>query len=94
MKKLLIIFILLLILSNINDLETANETRGVFISYIELSEYIKDYNEEVSKNNIKKMINNIKGYNLNTIILQVRVSNDAIYDSNIFPYSKYITNKS
>ena len=92
MKKLLIILILLLILSNINDLETVNETRGVFISYIELSEYIKDYNEEVSKNNIKKMINNIKSYNLNTIILQVRVSSDAIYDSNIFPYSKYITN--
>ncbi len=92
MKKLLIIFILLLILSNINDLETVNETRGVFISYIELSEYIKDYKEEDSKNNIDKMINNIKSYNLNTIILQVRVSSDAIYDSNIFPYSKYITN--
>ena len=92
MKKLLIILILLLILSNINDLETVNETRGVFISYIELSEYIKDYKEEDSKNNIDKMINNIKSYNLNTIILQVRVSSDAIYDSNIFPYSKYITN--
>lgn len=69
--------------------EKKEETRAVFISYMELNKYInKEENE--SKNNIVKMIHNIKNMNLNTIILQVRAASDAIYPSKIFPTSMYI----
>lgn len=91
MKKILLIIILLIVLISLNKQNTKEEIKGVFISYIELSEYIRDYSEEQSKENINKMITNIKNYGLNTIILQVRVSSDAIYESKIFPYSEYIT---
>ena len=77
---------LLIILLNIDknkDNEDVNEMRSIFISYIELSEYIKDKDYTTSKNNIDTMINNIKKFNLNTIILQVRISSDAIYSSKI-----------
>ena len=93
MKRLILIILLLLILININKPVKNEEIRGVFISYIELSEYIKDYDENTSKANIQKMIKNIKEYNLNTIILQVRIASDSIYESKIFPYSEYVGDK-
>lgn len=91
MKKLFIIILLVIIIVSLNKKQSSEEMRGVFISYIELSEYIKDFSEEESKRNINNMIDNIKDYNLNTIILQVRIASDSIYNSDIFPYSEYIT---
>lgn len=67
------------------------EFRGVFVSYIEISKYLKDQDEVNSKKNIIKIIENIKSINCNTIIIQVRPSSDAIYESDVFPLSKYLT---
>lgn len=94
MKKILLITFLLVLIILLNHKEKDKESeveeiRGIFISYIELSKYVKN-NESISKKNIDKMIKNIKDYNLNTIILQVRSSSDSIYKSNIFPTSSYI----
>ena len=92
MKKIIIVFfIFIFLLVLLPEKEIEEETRGVFISYIEISKYLKDKNEIESKNNINKMINNIKELNLNTIILQVRPAMDAIYQSKIFPISKYLS---
>ncbi len=92
MKKILIILIIIgLILSYQNTSSKKEESRGVFISYIELQEYLKEYTPEEGKRNIDKMVHNISKFNLNTIILQVRVGADAIYDSKIYPYSSYIS---
>ena len=57
----LLIFIYLLIPSvskKNNDLKGQNnkELRGIFVSYIELSNYIKGKSEEESKKNIEKII--------------------------------------
>lgn len=68
-----------------------NELRAVFISYIELNKYVKDKNEETSKNNIKTMIENIDKFGFNTLILQIRSFSDAIYESDIFPWSSTIS---
>ena len=99
MKKILLIsIIIIIILLNTKDKETnerkdnKEELRGIYISYIEISKYLKDKDENTSKKNINKIINNIKNINCNTIILQVRPSNDSIYYSNIFPISKYLSN--
>ena len=75
------------------DNQKEEEIKGIFISYIELNEYIKNNDEKTSKLNIDKMISNVKSIKANTIILQVRASSDAIYDSKIFPYSIYVSEK-
>lgn len=96
MKKLIIIglFITGILISNIDTptIKEDEETKAVFLSYIEINDYIKNTNQEISKSNIRKIINNIKSMNLNTIILQVRAASDAIYDSKIFPKSLYLVN--
>lgn len=97
MKRIIpIIFIIFIIITIVKisikkDEKKPNEFRGVFISYIEISNYLQDREEKEVKEKIKEMISNIKEMNLNTIILQVRPSNDAIYKSNIFPVSKYLS---
>ena len=96
MKKLIIIglFITGILISNIDTptIKEDEETKAVFLSYIEINDYIKNTNQDISKSNIRKIINNIKSMNLNTIILQVRAASDAIYDSKIFPNSLYLVN--
>ena len=67
------------------------EIRAVFISYIELSEYINKDSIELSKNNIKTIIKNCQKMNLNTIILHTVIATDAIYKSNIYPFSSYVS---
>lgn len=106
MKKINFIFIIFIFLSflviinkNNNKLDSrvdlvkeknSKEMRGVFISYMELNTYIQDKKEDESKENIKKIIDNVKDKKLNTIFLQVRSFDDAIYKSQYFPISKSI----
>ena len=93
MKKIIIglLFAIGILITNIDQEETSlEEVKAVFISYIEINEYIKNDNYEISKSNIRKIINNIKNMNLNTIILQVRAASDSIYNSKIYPKSLYL----
>lgn len=73
---------------NIND-----EIRGIYISYIEYQKYFDDKKEDEIKKEINNMINNIYESKFNLIILHVRPFSDAIYDSNIYPYSYTISSK-
>lgn len=97
MRKILVIIILSIVLiSNIKldrtSIQKEEETRAIFVSYIELNKYIKGNDYEISKRNIRKIIKNIKSLKCNTIILQVRSASDAIYKSNIYPMSLNIVN--
>lgn len=97
MKKILVIIILSIVLiSNIKldrtSIKKEEETRAIFVSYIELNKYIKGNDYEISKRNIRNIIKNIKKLKCNTIILQVRSASDAIYKSNIYPMSLNIVN--
>ena len=67
------------------------ERRAIFISYLELEEYIKDKDNNTSKENIINILDNMKNNNFNMVILHVRPFSDAIYESNIYPYSSYIS---
>ena len=96
MKKVIIIIILIIILlsnTKVKEETSSKETRGIFISYIELSKYLKNKSIEESKTNINNMISNIKKTNINTIILQVRSNQDSIYLNSIFPHSTYINDE-
>lgn len=98
MKKIFLLFLLVLIIiylgmfGNTTKSQKEEEIRGVFISYMELSKYVKKEEKE-SKNNIIKMLNNIEKMKLNTIILQVIIGSDSVYKSNIYPTSMYIVEK-
>lgn len=86
MKKIIVIiilFILVLVLNIVKEKDD-KETRAIFISYIELHEYLNE-DINISKKNILKMINNISDLKLNTIILQVRDNCNSVYKSKIFP---------
>ena len=99
MKKeyylLLIIFLLfiiyLLVPSSVRNTskEEITEKRAVFISYIELGNYVRGKDEET----INDMLDNIKNFGFNMVILQVRSFSDAIYPSSIFPSSRSVVNK-
>lgn len=103
MKKLKIIIILIIFLgacyfiynhktSNLkekteNVMQHEEETKAIFISYIDYSPYLKGKKKEEQEANITKMINNIKEFGFNTIILQVRPFADAIYPSKYYKTS-------
>lgn len=99
MKRIFFVFIIFIILSiliittkgenKVKSKET-KELRGIFISYIELNNYIKGKSEIESKKNINNIIKSITSNNFNTIILQVRSHNDAIYESKMFKTSNSI----
>ena len=74
-----------------NIINNFEEDRYVFISYIDYS-YLKGKDEKILKEEINKMVLNIKENNFNGIILQVRAFSDAIYYSKIFSPSLYIVN--
>lgn len=67
------------------------EVRSVFISYMELSNQFNNVSYDIAKSNVLNMINNIKSEGFNEIIVQVRSFMDAIYKSDIFPWSRYLT---
>lgn len=74
-----------------NIINNFEEDRYVFISYIDYS-YLKGKDEKILKEEINKMVLNIKENNFNGIILQVRAFSDAIYYSKIFSPSLHIVN--
>ncbi len=76
--------------ANESKKDNKKEMRALFVSYMELNTYIRDKTKEESLENIKKIIKNTKSKKFNTIILQVRSFDDAIYKSSEFPINKSI----
>lgn len=93
---LLLFFISLIIVLFDKDDRSKNvsdeETRAVYFSYIEFSNYITDKSDSEQKKNIITILNNIKSLNFNRIIVHVRPFSDSIYVSNYYPISQYVLN--
>ncbi len=66
-----------------------SDVKGVWISYIELSEMLKGKSETEFKNAINAAFDNIVDFGLNTVYVHVRSHGDAYYESELFPWSKY-----
>ena len=86
MKKIILFLSLFLITFNVY----AKEERSTFFSYIELSDYVKGKSRIDAYNNIDNVINNLYENKFNTIYLQVRSHDDAIYKSKEFKVSSNI----
>ncbi len=68
------------------------EISAVWISYNELSMKDEDGGDEASfRKKIRKMFDNCAELGINTVFAQVRPFCDAMYPSEIFPWSAYLT---
>lgn len=100
MKKLKFFLVMLLgfVIVNINSVTTKAVTnedmKAVWITTV----YNKDWPSAESKNNPEKqkqefinILEDVKNLGLNTVIVQVRPKGDALYKSNINPWSEVLT---
>ena len=76
--------------------DTANaasgtEKRACWIAYLDIEKYLRDQKEADFRRYFTNMCNNAVNNNLNTLIVQVRAMSDAIYPSDYYPWSKYIS---
>ncbi len=67
------------------------EMRAVWFSYIELHPMLTGRNEEQFTANIEEAFDKVKDAGFNTVLVQVRPHGDALYQSNLFPWSYIIT---
>ena len=65
------------------------EFRGAWIQAV--NGQFMGMNEFEMKNYLREMLDELKKANVNAIIFQVRVEGDALYESQIEPWSRYIT---
>ncbi|MCH5201817.1 MAG: family 10 glycosylhydrolase [Oscillospiraceae bacterium] len=72
---------------------TQSVMKAVWVSYIDLSMNTWDKSFSAFKNKFDKIVNNSKTRGFNTLIVQVRPFNDALYKSKFFPVSHILTGK-
>lgn len=70
---------------------TGGEMRGVWLAYVNYRDVIKGNNEAQFTANMDKMFSNIADAGFNTVFAQVRPFGDALYPSDYFPWSRFLT---
>lgn len=77
----------------VNFSHKEEQLRGVWISTVFNLDFPekKNMSEAEYKANYINMLNNLEDLNMNTVIFQVRPKGDAFYQSNINPWSEYLT---
>ncbi|MCL2633700.1 MAG: family 10 glycosylhydrolase [Oscillospiraceae bacterium] len=68
-----------------------DEVIGVWISYIELSGILTGKTEAQFRQSYGAMMDNCKSLGINTVYVHLRPFGDALYKSEYFPWSKYVT---
>lgn len=68
-----------------------DEVRGIWISYLDFYSLARDQNRASFASNINNAFKTIADYGLNTVYVQVRPFGDAMYASDIFPWSYVLT---
>ena len=71
--------------------ESDEEFRAVWISYLEFKS--GGYTEKEFRNHIETMFNEVCERNMNAVVVHVRPFGDAMYESNYFPWSRYVSGK-
>ena len=74
-----------------NTYAPSGETKAVWISYLEYQSILQGKSKSQFTSNIKTMFNNLAKDGFNTVFVHVRSHSDAMYDSDIFPWSVYCT---
>ena len=95
---ILVVFLCGLFLNN-NGLNSNNvyakkaPMRGVWVSTVSGLDFPSERTTDSGdlKIEIKKTVKQLKEIGFNTVFLQVRPCADSFYDSDVFPWSKYLT---
>ena len=69
----------------------ADEVRGVWISYLEISTLLKNKSKSEFRQAVDKIYDNCVSIGINTVYVHARAFGDAFYDSQLFPASKYLS---
>lgn len=69
--------------------EVMEEFRAVWISYLEFKS--SGYTETEFREQIEKMFNEVCAMNMNAVVVHVRPFGDAMYPSEYFPWSRYVS---
>lgn len=69
----------------------SDEMRAVWISYLDLETMLKGKNRSAATSAIDKAFDQVVTMSMNTVIVQVRPFADALYDSDLFPWSRILT---
>lgn len=78
--------------SNSGNMPAAEkEFRAAWISFFELTELFSDANKVEFENRFEQLAAQASGYGLNALIVQVRPYADALYPSEVYPWSHIIT---
>lgn len=81
---------------NYTDVETSHKLnytvqKAIWISYIDLADMLTGKSCEEFRENFSQACDNALSIGCNTLYVHVRPFGDAIYDSELYPASKYIT---
>ena len=97
MKKILIVMLIscITLLGNINySYANDEEVRAAWLTTVYNSDWpSKKNNSENQKRQMVEILDNLKDVGINTIMFQVRPKGDALYNSNINPWSDILTGK-
>ncbi len=69
----------------------SGEVRGVWISYLEIGTLLKNKTEADFRTAVKQIYSNCASLGINTVYVHARAYGDAFYDSDLFPFTKYIS---
>ena len=72
-----------------NTKNDMSEMRGVWVSYISLGDITEG--EKAFKSKVDEIISTALNNKMNTLIVHIRPFGDALYKSDIFPYSHLLT---
>lgn len=67
------------------------EVQGIWISYLEFIGLLQGKSESEFRANIAQAFDNCIELGLNTVYIHARSHSDAYYESELFPWSKYVT---
>lgn len=100
-KKIILIVLSLIIALSLSSCSTATKSsennpekqyvKAVWLTYYELSSFIKDKEEDEFKKSITKTFKELESNGFNRVTVQVRPYADAFYKSSYFPTSAYCT---
>ncbi|WAW15529.1 family 10 glycosylhydrolase [Peptostreptococcus equinus] len=78
---------------NIEDVNAEEEMRGAWVASVYNMDWPKTsyYNPSAQKAEYIKLLDHLKSTGINTVIFQVRPESDALYKSNINPWSRFLT---
>ncbi len=68
---------------------TQEEFRAVWIAYLDFK--TTGYTKKQFKSQIETMFNEVCAMNMNAVVVHVRPFGDAMYDSDYFPWSRYVS---